>query len=83
MTEILMIYQKIQKKIDFFHFFGDNSKTIGDIDTKSVPNYRERSSEKIYVSQNGFFVIIFAKKSKMKLFFFETPKSGSWHYCKF
>ena len=38
MTEILMVYRKTLKKIDFFHFFGDNSKTIGDIDTKSVLN---------------------------------------------
>ena len=36
--EILMVYQKTRKKVDFFHFFGDNSKTNGDIDTKSVPN---------------------------------------------
>ena len=32
MTEILMVYQ-ILRKIDFFHFFEDNSKSIGDIET--------------------------------------------------
>ena len=52
MTEILTVYQKTLKQIDFYNFFEYHSKTIGDIEPKLVPNCREKQSEKIENENN-------------------------------